>query len=116
MSPVKIFSAGRIMTVFRAVALALFFAAPAAAHGPGGHGDSTFTALQALDKGVSLYDKLVASGKIEESWETGLKRVEIRMRGEETVVSFSRKEGDPESLYIFFDKKGKYSGSNFTGE
>ena len=116
MSPVKIFSAGRIMMVFSAAALALFFVGPALAHGPGGHGGSSFTALQALDKGVKLYDKLVASGKIEESWETGLKRVEIKMQGDETVVSFSRKEGDPESLYIFFDKDGEYSGSNFTGE
>jgi len=58
----------------------------------------------------------VASGKIEESWETGLKRVEIRMQGDETVVSFSRKEGDPESLFIFFDGNGEYAGSNFTGK
>jgi hypothetical protein len=88
----------------------------ALAHGPGGHGDASFTALQALDKGVTLYDKLLASGKLEESWETGLNRVDIEMRGKEYVVSFSRSKGDPERLFIFFDGTGEYTGSNFTGE
>ncbi|MCF8053039.1 MAG: DUF6488 family protein [Desulfobacterales bacterium] len=116
MNPMRIFSGFRMKNLFCASVAVLFLSGPALAHGPGGHGGSSFTALQALDKGVKLYDKLVASGKIEESWETGLKRVEIEKQGDETVVSFSRKEGDPESLYIFFDKDGEYSGSNFTGK
>ncbi|MCF8080996.1 MAG: DUF6488 family protein [Desulfobacterales bacterium] len=116
MSPLSVFAGHRRIAVFTVAAAVLFFIGSALAHGPGGHGESSFTALKALDKGVALYDKLVASGKIEESWETGLKRVEIEKQGDETVVSFSRKEGDPESLYIFFDKDGEYSGSNFTGK
>jgi hypothetical protein len=96
--------------------LLLAMTGAALAHGPGGHGDASFTALQALDRGVTLYDKLLASGKLEESWETGLNRVDIEMRGKEYVVSFSRSKGDPERLFIFFDGTGEYTGSNFTGE
>lgn len=92
----------------------------ASAHGPKGHGDNEFTALQAATKGMELYDKLVASGKIEETWETDLKSVEIipHQSGEkqEVVVKFSRSKGEPPSLYIFFTEQGDYSGSNFTGE
>jgi hypothetical protein len=32
------------------------------------------------------------------------------------VVRFSRIEGDPGSVYFFFDQQGEYSGSNFTGQ
>ena len=103
-------------TAFWAVAVSLLLLGSTLAHGPGGHGEDSFTALQALDKGVALYDKLVASGKLEESWETGLNRVDINMRGEEYVVSFSRNEGDPDRLFIFFNEEGEYTGSNFTGE
>jgi len=92
----------------------------ASAHGPKGHGDIEFTALQAAKKGMELYDKLVASGKIEEPWETDLKSVEIfpRQIGEkrEVVVKFSRSKGEPPSVYIFFTEQGDYSGSNFTGD
>jgi hypothetical protein len=116
MKPNRKFDYGIARAVLTAAAVCLLFSGLALAHGPGGHGESSFTALQALDKGVTLYDKLVASGKLDESWETGLQRVDIDMRGDEYVVSFSRSDGDPESLYIFFDAKGKYTGSNFTGQ
>lgn len=92
----------------------------ASAHGPKGHGGIEFTALQAANKGMELYDKLVASGKIEESWETDLQSIEVfpRQIGEkrEVVVKFSRSKGEPPSVYIFFTEKGEYGGSNFTGE
>jgi len=92
----------------------------ALAHGPKGHGGMEFTALQAAKKGIELYDKLVASGKIEESWETGLNNIEVfpRQNGKkrEIVVKFSRNAGKPQSVYIFFTEKGDYSGSNFTGK
>jgi len=92
----------------------------ASAHGPKGHGGIEFTALQAAKKGMELYDKLVASGKIDESWETDLQSFEVfpRQIGEkqEIVVKFSRSKGEPPSVYIFFTEKGEYSGSNFTGE
>jgi hypothetical protein len=89
------------------------------AHGPKGHGGDEFTALQAAKKGIELYDKLVASGKLEESWETNLTNIEVfsRQSGEkrELVVKLSRSKGEPLSVYIFFTEKGDYSGSNFTG-
>lgn len=92
----------------------------ASAHGPKGHGEMEFTALQAAKKGIELYDKLVESGKIEESWETGLKNIEVfpRQGGKkgEIVVKFSRSKGEPQSVYIFFTEKGDYNGSNFTGK
>jgi len=88
-------------------------------HGGKTHG-SSFTGLQALQKATELYDKLVASGKLPDSWETDLKRVDIsnRQKGNqwEYVVSFERSAGEPNRVYIFFTAEGKYSGSNFTGE
>jgi hypothetical protein len=90
------------------------------AHGPKGHGGTEFTALEAAKKGIELYDKLVASGKIENSWETDLKDIKVFTRQgegrEELVVKFSRSKGEPQSLYIFFTEKGEYNGSNFTGK
>lgn len=90
------------------------------AHGPKGHGGTEFTALQAAEKGIELYDKLVASGKIEESWETDLNTIEVLSRQiggkKELVVKFTRGKGEPQSLYIFFKENGEYSGSNFTGK
>ena len=89
------------------------------AHGGKKHATS-FTALQALQQGTDLFNKLVGSGKLGESWETDLANVEIanRQKGGQTeyVVSFQRSTGDPKTVYIFFTADGKYSGSNFTGE
>lgn len=90
------------------------------AHGGKGHVGSAFTALQALQKATELYDKLVVSGKLAESWETDLKKVDISNRQKagqwEYVVSFERREGEPNTVYIFFTAEGEYAGSNFTGE
>jgi hypothetical protein len=89
------------------------------AHGGKGHANS-FTALQALQKSTDLFNQLVGSGKLGESWETDLANVGItnRQKGGHTeyVVSFQRSTGDPKTVYIFFTADGKYSGSNFTGE
>ncbi|NIQ91222.1 MAG: hypothetical protein GWN93_20320 [Deltaproteobacteria bacterium] len=89
------------------------------AHGGKKHANS-FTALQALQQGTDLFNKLVGSGKLGESWETDLANVEItnRQKGGQTdyVVSFQRSTGDPKTVYIFFTADGKYAGSNFTGE
>jgi hypothetical protein len=96
------------------------FAVSTFAHGPKGHSGQSFTALEAAKKGITLYDKLVAGGKLEESWETGLIGIKVFPRSEanknEFVVQFDRGQGEPRSVYIFFDEKGAYSGSNFTGE
>ena len=90
-----------------------------------GHGGKThaeaFTTFQALQKGAELYDRLIVSGKLDEAWETTLKTVHINIRTDgagkrETVVQFERAEGDPNSVFFFFDQSGAYSGSNFTGK
>jgi hypothetical protein len=90
------------------------------AHGPKGHDGSEFSALQAAKKGITLYDRLVASGKLKGPWETDLTNIEVfsrqkRSQKRELVVKFSRTKGEPQSVYIFFTDKGEYSGSNFTG-
>jgi len=105
------------IAVFTAVAL---FTLPAVGHGPKGHGGMAFTPLQAAKKGIMLYDKLVAKGKLAEAWETELTDIKVIPRNnnkkEEFVVQFNRSNGDPRSVYIFFNEKGEYSGSNFTGK
>ena len=97
-----------------------FFTTSAHGHGGKTHGDEAFTAFQTLEKATALYDRLIDSGKLEESWETGLKRVTIHVRNSkdkrEYVAQFEKSEGDPRSVYFFFDQEGGYSGSNFTGK
>ena len=92
---------------------------PVFGHG-GKHAADEFTRLQALQKATEMYDRLIANGKLDQSWETTLVRVNVsnRQKGDtmEIVVSFERAEGEPQSVYIFFTNKGKYAGSNFTGE
>ena len=90
------------------------------AFGHGGKHADKFTGLQALQKATKLFDQLITKGKLDQSWEIGLQNVAISKRknkgNENIVVSFERKEGDPRSVYIFFNQDGKYAGSNFTGE
>jgi hypothetical protein len=111
-----------LIGTFGAAALVLtilLVAEPALSHGGTKHAES-FTALQALQQGTDLFNKLVGSGKLGESWETDLANVEITTRqkggNKEYVVSFQRSTGDPKTVYIFFTADGKYSGSNFTGK
>lgn len=92
----------------------------ALAHGPKGHGEQSFTAFQAIQKSSQLFDKLLAKKKLDPGFESDLKRIEVtrRSRNDQTefVVQFERTQGDPQSVYIFFDATGKYVGSNFTGK
>ena len=89
------------------------------AHGGKTHSEA-FTALQALQKATELFDKLVVSGKLEESWETALEKVEVAVRDHQDAreyrVGFHRGLGDPTAVYIFLNAKGEYSGSNFDGK
>ena len=90
------------------------------AHGGKSHGSGgEFTNLEALKKGTELFDKLVASGKLDVGWETTVEKIQIaeRQKGTEVekVVSFSRNSGEPKTVYIFFKSSGEYAGSNFTG-
>ncbi len=95
--------------------------APGAANSHGGktHAEA-FSAFEAVQKATQLYDRLIVSGKLPEDWETGLSSIHVSVRGDETnretVVQFKRSAGDPESLYFYFDRRGEYSGSNFTGK
>jgi len=90
------------------------------AFGHGGKHSDKFTHLQALQKATKLFDQLVTKGKLDQSWETGIENVAISKRKnkgkDEVVVSFQREQGDPKTVYIFFDSNGKYVGSNFTGQ
>ena len=88
--------------------------------GHGGKHSEKFTQLQALQKATKLYDQLIEKGKLDQSWEIGLENVSISNRKhegkDEVVVAFQRTDGDPSAVYIFFNSKGKYTGSNFTGK
>lgn len=102
--------------------LILLFSGLQTAHSHGGktHGEDEFTALQAVIKATQLYDRLIAAGKLSEGWETGLKSIEVRIEEEdgnrEYIIQFETTAEQPRSVYFFFDKTGKYAGSNYTGE
>ena len=104
--------------IFLLVAI-LVSASLAFSHG-GKHKPGEFTHLQALKKATELYDQLIGKGKLDQSWENALSQVDVFKRGKddknEIVVSFQRADGEPKTVYIFFNSSGKYSGSNFTGE
>ena len=109
--------------VIRITILFLLIVLPASVawgHGPKGHGDNSFTALEATKKGIQLYDRLLENGKLADSWETELADIRVFSRStnnkKEVVVQFNRTTGEPRSVYIFFSEKGEYSGSNFTDE
>ena len=111
----------RAAAVLVLLALGTYFTQglPAYAHGGKDHGGIEFTALQALQKSTQLYDKLITSGKLPETWETGLEAVQITTRKtgdvQEYVIQYRRADGDPKQVYFFFNQKGEYTGSNFTG-
>lgn len=106
--------------VFGLLIVGIFFSASLVFGHGGKHADGEFTHLQALKKATDLYDQLIAKGKLDQTWERGLKQVEVSDRRkdgkEEVAVSFYRSEGEPKAVYIFFTVSGKYSGSNFTGD
>jgi hypothetical protein len=101
-------------------ALALLAPSAAIAHGPGGHGEAEFTAFAAAQKAMTVFDQLISGGKLDPSWETQFSVIQVSRRvtegRNEFMVKLSRDQGDPASLYVFFDEQGKYSGSNFSGE
>lgn len=113
---------GRTIVIGLFIALGTLFVFPAAGFGHGGktHADNPFSAFEAVQQAASLYERLIVSGKLPEAWETDLADIHVFVRGtaaaRETVVQFTRTEGDPQSVYFFFDHNGAYSGSNFTGQ
>lgn len=107
-----------VCTLF--IPLTIIISSTAFGHGGKTHGGQTFTAFQALQKATQLYDRLITSGKLPEDWETNLYAIKIDVRNSaekrEVVVQFEKTQGSPTSVYFFFDEKGEYSGSNFTGK
>ncbi len=99
--------------------ITLFWNSSAVGHG-GKHQEESATAFKVLQEATVLYDKLLANGKLDPNWETGLVKVEISVQqakaGNEFTVSFHRREGSPKTVNIFFSQAGKYTGSNFSGE
>ncbi|HSO20587.1 MAG TPA: DUF6488 family protein [Desulfosarcina sp.] len=95
-------------------------ALPAWGHGGKSHGGTGFSSFQAVQKAAELYDRLIEMDKLEEAWETELTTIDVSTRQagdrQEYVVRFRRTDGDPDSVYFFFDQQGEYSGSNFTGQ
>ena len=89
-------------------------------HGGKTHAAEPFSAFQAVQKATQLYDRLITSGKLTEDWETGLSSIHVSIRGadndREYEVQFKRTDGEPDSVYFYFNRQGDYSGSNFTGK
>lgn len=102
-----------------ALLLLLGFQRTANAHGGKAHTEKGIAAFEALQAAMNLYDRLLAHGKLDESWETGLVQVKITSPdpdGEGVyTIEFRRSSGDPESVYFFLSPAGEYVGSNFTG-
>ncbi|CAB5139708.1 hypothetical protein D3OALGA1CA_3791 [Olavius algarvensis associated proteobacterium Delta 3] len=122
MEPLNISNRLKAAVAVCAIFISLTFIVSSTAFGHGGktHGGQTFTAFQALQKATQLYDRLITSGKLPEDWETNLHAIKIDVRNSaekrEVVVQFEKTQGSPTSVYFFFDEKGEYSGSNFTGK
>ena len=89
------------------------------AHGSEGHDENTFTNYDAVKKSIELFDKLLMKEKLGQDWESDFVNISVSRsmkKGKKNiVVKITRQKGDPASLYIFFDEKGKYKGSNFKG-
>lgn len=109
-----------IMGFVIGIGLNVILVLPADGHGGKSHGGDSFTAFQALEKAAQVYNRLIVSGKLTEDWETSLKRVTIDIRNSnnirEYMVRFEKYQGEPSSVFFFFDQDGQYSGSNFTGK
>lgn len=95
------------------------FHATAKAHGGKTHTDKGIAAFEALQVAMNLYDRLLTHGKLDQSWETDLVRVEITPSDPDGdggyTIHFQRSSGDPGSVYFFLTLTGEYAGSNFTG-
>ena len=77
----KIIAGLKILSGVAALIFCVLMAFPPqiSAHGGKDHGENEFTSLKALEKAVGMYDELIAKGKLDPDWETGLSRVELRV-------------------------------------
>ncbi len=109
-----------IFLAIAVISLTPYGAMPVFAHGGKSHGETEFTSFQAVQKASQLYDRLIIEGKLDGVWETGLSSITVDTRKsgdkKEFVVKFMKSQGEPDSVYFFFDLKGEYTGSNFSGK
>ena len=113
----------KINRIKMAIILSIFFIAGFGeyvfAHGSKGHDGNAFTNYDAVKESLAVFDKLLLNKKLNQEWESGFSTVTVlRTREndiEEIVVKISRKIGKPETIFFFFNGKGKYKGSNFKG-
>ena len=70
-----------MIIIFLVMFAAILAAGLAFGHG-GKHADE-FTQLQALQKATKLYEQLIVKGKLDQSWELGLRNVAISKRKHE---------------------------------
>jgi hypothetical protein len=101
--------------------ISLFMIFPAInlyAHGADGHDENAFTNYDAVKKSLKLFDKLLIKNNLVRGWESDFSEIIVLRPMKEKdniVVKISRQKGKPGTLFIFFDKDGKYRGSNFKG-
>ena len=112
----------KVATIVFVMVVGFTFTVDQLAHSHGGktHKGESFTAFQAVQKATQLYERLIASGKLPEVWETGLKTIKISIRNTQNMreynVQFETDKELTNSVYFFFNQDGEYSGSNFTGK
>jgi len=112
---------GTLFTVFSLIIFCMIMMPiDASAHGGKPHSIAGVTTLEALDKALVLYKRLIDTEKLGEVWETQLMNVSIKTEGagnvREITVQFTTDEKVPQSVFFFFDNEGSYTGSNFTGK
>ncbi len=116
----KIKNKSSFIVVLTILIITLGFNSQVFSHGGKNHAENEFTSFSALNMAVTLYGQLLMKNKLMETWETDLVKINISTRvndGEnEFVVSFEKASGDPNKVFIFYDAKGNYTGSNFTGD
>ncbi|MBW1696488.1 MAG: hypothetical protein JRH18_13725 [Deltaproteobacteria bacterium] len=109
-----------VVFLFLLTFLTILLPQAAMPHGGGKHEGGGFTPLQALQKAIGLYYRLITSGRLGEKWETALRHVQISVRNQngdkEFVVSFTCSKASPDTVYFFFKANGEYAGSNFSGK
>ena len=107
------------MVVFIIFCFNLLVVDMARAHGGKTHQSEGITALEAVQTATGLFERLLEKGKLDDSWESGLVKIRVShptdTSGSNFAVSFHRRSGTPEAVYIFISTEGKYAGSNFTG-
>lgn len=77
------------------------------------------TPLTAARNGLKAADDMVAQGKLDPGWATGLSSVAVTIRNikgfSEYVVTLTRSSGSPAEVSIYLNMNGGYSGSSLDG-